>query len=126
MIEKSRFALNRIACPSLGLEDFFRFTADLGLSKVEVRNDLPGRAVIDGLPPAEAAELAQRHDIRILSINALQKFNLKAVQANNQAELEKLLELAAALRCTAIVLCPTMTGRTTGTAEAGWRRRFLR
>jgi len=106
MIEKSRFALNRIACPSLGLEDFFRFTADLGLSKVEVRNDLPGGAVIDGLPPAEAAELAQRHGIRILSINALQKFNLKAAQASNQAELEKLLELAAALQCSAIVLCP--------------------
>jgi 2-keto-myo-inositol isomerase len=106
MIEKKRFALNRIACPSLGLEDFFRFTADLDLSKVEIRNDLPGGAVIDGMPPAKAAELAQRHGIRILTINALQKFNLKAAQTKNQAELEKLLELAAALHCTAIVMCP--------------------
>jgi 2-keto-myo-inositol isomerase len=106
MIERKRFALNRIACPSLGLEDFLRFTADLGLSKVEVRDDLPGGAVIDGMPPAKAAELAQRHGIRILSINALQKFNLGAVQAKTQAELEKLLELAVALRCTAIVMCP--------------------
>lgn len=106
MIEKKRFALNRIACPSLSLEDFFKFTSDLGLSKVELRNDLPGGAVVDGLPPARVAELAQRHGIRILSINALQKFNLKAVQANAQAELEELLELAAALRCSAIVLCP--------------------
>jgi 2-keto-myo-inositol isomerase len=106
MIEKKRFALNRIACPSLSLEDFFRFTADLGLSKVEIRNDLPGGAVIDGMPPAEAAELARRHGIGILSINALQKFNLKAVQAKNQSELDKLLELAAALSCTAIVMCP--------------------
>jgi 2-keto-myo-inositol isomerase len=106
MIEKKRFALNRIACPSLGLEDFFRFTADLDLSKVEIRNDLPGGAVIDGMPPAKAAELAQRHGIRILTINALQKFNLKAAQTKNQAELETLLELAAALHCTAIVMCP--------------------
>ena len=106
MIEKKRFALNRIACPSLSLEDFFKFTADLGLAKVEIRNDLPGGAVIDGMPPAKAAELAQRYGIRILSINALQKFNLGAVQARNQAELEKLLDLAAALRCSAIVLCP--------------------
>ncbi|MGA2380212.1 MAG: TIM barrel protein [Spirochaetia bacterium] len=106
MIEKKRFALNRIACPSLDLEDFFRFTTDLGLSKVEIRNDLPGGAVIDGVPPAKAVELAQRHGIRILSINALQKFNLKAVQAKNQADLEKLLELASALHCTAIVMCP--------------------
>jgi 2-keto-myo-inositol isomerase len=106
MIEKKRFALNRIACPSLGLEDFFKFTADLGLSKVEIRNDLPGGAVIDGMQPAKASELAQRYGIRILSINALQKFNLKSVLAKNEAELEKLLELAAALRCAAIVLCP--------------------
>ena len=106
MIEKKRFALNRIACPSLGLQDFFRFTADLGLSKVEIRNDLPGGAVIDGMLPAKASEMAQHHGIRILSINALQKFNVKAVQEKNQAELEKLLELAAVLHCSAIVLCP--------------------
>jgi 2-keto-myo-inositol isomerase len=118
MIEKSRFALNRIACPSLGLEDFLRFTADLGLSKVEVRNDLPGGAVIDGMPPAMAAELAQRHGIRILTINALQKFNLGAVQAKAQAELEKLLELAAALRCTAIVMCPNNDRRDPRDARA--------
>lgn len=106
MIGRNRFALNRIACPSLGLEDFFAFTADLGLSKVEIRNDLPGGAVIDGMPAAKAAELAQRRGVSIISINALQKFNLKAMEARNLAELEKLLELAAALRCTAIVMCP--------------------
>jgi 2-keto-myo-inositol isomerase len=106
MIEKKRFALNRITCPSLGLGDFFAFTADLGLSKVEIRNDLPGGAIIDGLPPAKAAELAQKHGLRILSINALQKFNLTSVQEKNQGELGKLLELAGALHCAAVVLCP--------------------
>ena len=106
MIEKKRFALNRVTCPSLKLEDFFKFTADLGLSKVEVRNDLPGGAIIDGLPAARAAELAQRHGISILSINALQKFNLKSAQSKGQADLAGMLELAAALRCAAIVLCP--------------------
>lgn len=106
MIARHRFALNRIACPSLGLEDFFAFAADLGLSKVELRNDLPGGAVVDGMPPAKAAELAERRGIGIVSINALQKFNLKAMEARNLAELEKLLDLAAALRCTAIVMCP--------------------
>jgi 2-keto-myo-inositol isomerase len=106
MIEKKRFALNRIACPSLKLEDFFKFTADLGLSKVEIRNDLPGGAVVDGLPAAQAAELARRHGISIISINALQKFNLKSVQSKSLADLAGMLELAAALHCTAIVLCP--------------------
>jgi 2-keto-myo-inositol isomerase len=106
MIERTRFAVNRITCPSLGLEDFFRFTRDLGLAKVEIRNDLPGGAAIDGMPPASAAELARKYGISIISINALQKFNLKAVEAQHVAELDKLLELAAALHCKAIVLCP--------------------
>ena len=106
MIERTRFAVNRITCPSLGLEDFFRFTRDLGLTKVEIRNDLPGGAAVDGMPPASAAELARKYGISIISINALQKFNLKAVEAKNVAELDKVLELAAALHCKAIVLCP--------------------
>ena len=42
MIENSRISLNRIICPSLELEDFFKLTAELGLQKVELRNDLPG------------------------------------------------------------------------------------
>jgi 2-keto-myo-inositol isomerase len=118
MIEKSRFALNRIACPSLGFEDFLRFTADLGMSKVELRNDLPGGMVTDGLPPARAAELAQRHGIGILTINALQRFNLGDVRAKAQAELEELLEIAAALHCTAVVMCPNNDRRDSRDARA--------
>ena len=106
MIDRNRFALNRIACPSLNLEDFFRFTADLGLSKVELRNDLPGGAVIDDRPPAEVAELARRHGVRILSINALQKFNLESSRAKNRTELETMLALSTTLHVAAIVLCP--------------------
>ncbi len=106
MIEPGRFALNRITIPSLGLEDFFRFSADLGLAKVELRNDLNGRDVIDGLPPPRAVALAEQYGVRIITINALQKFNLKAVRAKAMEELEKLLDLAAAIRCPAVVLCP--------------------
>jgi 2-keto-myo-inositol isomerase len=106
MIEPGRFALNRITCPSLGLEDFFRFSADLGLTKVELRNDIAGQDVIDGLSPSKAAALAEHHGVRIITINALQKFNLKAVRARSMEELEKLLDLAAAIHCPAIVLCP--------------------
>lgn len=106
MIAIDRFALSRITSPALGLEDFFRLSADLGLSKVELRNDIRGRDVIDGLPPSKAAALAERHGIQIITINALQKFNLKAVRARAMEELEQLLDLAAAIRCPAIVLCP--------------------
>jgi 2-keto-myo-inositol isomerase len=106
MIEVRRFALNRIACPSLGLEDFLRLTADLGLAKVELRNDIAGRDVIDGLPASKIAAMAERHGIEIITINALQKFNLKVVRAKAMEELERLLEKAATVRCRALVLCP--------------------
>ncbi len=106
MIDMRRFALNRIACPSLGVEDFLWLTADLGLTKVELRNDLPGRDVTDGLPASKIAEMAERHGIEIITINALQKFNLAAVRAKATEELERLLEAAATIRCGALVLCP--------------------
>jgi 2-keto-myo-inositol isomerase len=106
MIERRRFALNRITCPSLGLEDFFRFAADLGFSKVELRNDLPGGKVIDGLSASRAAALAQASGVHVITINALQKFNLKAARQKAADELERLLDLAAEIRCPAIVLCP--------------------
>ena len=106
MIDIRRFALNRIICPALSLEEFFRLAADLGLSKVELRNDLPGGRIVDDLEPAQAAALAEKHGVRIITINALQKFNLAAVKARVAAELEEMLDTAAALRCPAIVLCP--------------------
>ncbi len=106
MIEKRRFALNRITCPSLGLEDFFRLASELGLSKVELRNDLPGGKVTDGLSAARTAALAQANGVRVVTINALQKFNLKTARAKAADELERLLDLAAEIHCPAIVLCP--------------------
>jgi 2-keto-myo-inositol isomerase len=106
MIEKRRFALNRITCPSLGLEDFFQLAAELGLSKVELRNDLPGGKVMDGLSASRVTALAQASGIHVITINALQKFNLKEARQKAAADLERLLDQAAELHCPAIVLCP--------------------
>ncbi|MCX7030882.1 MAG: TIM barrel protein [Spirochaetes bacterium] len=106
MIDIRRFALNRITCPALSLEEFFLLAADLGLSKVELRNDLPGGRIVDDMKPAQAAALAEKHGVRVITINALQKFNLASVKARVSLELEELLDTASALRCPAIVLCP--------------------
>lgn len=107
MVPMQRFALNRIACPSLGLEEFFSFAARLGLCKVELRNDLPGGRIVDGLSPSRAAALAEGSGVRVVTINALQKFDLAAGRPARMAELEKLLDLAVEIRCPALVLCPT-------------------
>ena len=117
MIDIQRFAINRITSPSLGLEDFFRLVADLGLSKVELRNDLPGARIVDGMAPEKAAALAQKCGVRVITINAQQKFNLGSVKDRVLRELEELLDTAQALGCPAVVLCPNNDTRDTRDAE---------
>jgi len=106
MIDAERFAINRIAAPSLTLPQFYDLAAELGVRKVELRNDLGAGDIIDGLKSAEAAALASSRGIEVISINALQKFNLASMRAKASGELEGLLELAAAIHGKSIVLCP--------------------
>ncbi|HCM25668.1 MAG: xylose isomerase [Treponema sp. GWB1_62_6] len=110
MLNRRRFALNRIACPSLDLPAFFKLAVDLDLSKVELRNDLPGKlgaaGIIDGLKPSEAAKMAKDNGVSIIAINALQKFNLASVRKSALKELNSLLSLSAEIGCKAIILCP--------------------
>jgi 2-keto-myo-inositol isomerase len=110
MLTRKRFALNRIISPSLSLEEFIKFAAARGLSQVELRNDLSGKlntsGIIDGLKPAEALTIARGEGVGIITINALQQFNLGSRRTACRSELTQLLELAAALECPALVLCP--------------------
>lgn len=106
MIERTRISLNRIIYPDLNLENFFMLTADLGLNKVELRNDLPGRGIIDTYSPEQAKDLSKKYDIDIITINALQKFNLGAVLPQAIRELKELINLSLSIGCKAIVLCP--------------------
>jgi len=56
MINRSRISLNRIIYPKLKLKDFFKFVKDLGLNKIELRNDLPGGKIINGYTPGQLKE----------------------------------------------------------------------
>ena len=106
MIKRSKFSLNRIIYPKLKLEDFFKFTVDLGLNKIELRNDLPGGKITDGYTPGQLKELSKKYGVEILTINALQKFNLSAILPQTTKELKKLINLSLSIGCKAIVLCP--------------------
>jgi len=106
MIERSKFSLNRIIYPKLKLEDFYKFTEDLDLNKIELRNDLPGGKIIDGYTPEQLNELSKEYGMEILTINALQKFNLAAILPETIKELKKLINLSLSIGCKAIVLCP--------------------
>lgn len=106
MLDTKRIALNRIVYPGVGMAEFFAIAAELGLGKVELRNDLPGGRIIDDLTPDQVRKLAAKHRIQILTINALQKFNLPSNLAKATQELKGLIELARSIGCRAIVLCP--------------------
>ena len=106
MIKRSRISLNRIIYPNLELEDFYKFTKDLGLNKIELRNNLPGGKIIDGYTPGQLKELSKKYGVEILTINALQKFNLAAILPEAIKELKKLINLSLSIGCKAIVLCP--------------------
>ena len=41
-----RFALNHIIAPRLGPEAFFALAGALGIGAVEIRNDIPGTAIL--------------------------------------------------------------------------------
>lgn len=106
MIKRSRFSLNRIIYPNLKLEDFYIFIKDLGLDKIELRNDLPGGKIIDSYTPGQLKELSKKYAVEILTINALQKFNLATILPETIKELKKLINLSLSIGCKAIVLCP--------------------
>lgn len=106
MFSKSRIALNRIVCPRLTLDELFKLCVELGLTGLELRNDLPGGRIIDSYTPAEVRSLAEQFGIKILTINALQQFNLAPPPDEKMGEAKELVDLARAVGCQAVVLCP--------------------
>jgi 2-keto-myo-inositol isomerase len=106
MIRKSKIGLNRILFPTANLEEFFKLSSHMGLHKIELRNDLPGAGIIEPYSPEQVKALSQKYNIKILTINALQKFNLGAILPEVLQELKELIRLSVAIDCEAIVLVP--------------------
>ena len=106
MISRSKISLNRILSPNVNLEEFFKLSSELDLHKVELRNDLPGTGIIDTYSPNQVKALSEKYEIRIITINALQKFNLGAVLPDALEELKGLIDLASSIDCNAVVLVP--------------------
>ena len=103
-----RFAINHMAAPQLTLPAFFALARTLGLSDVEIRNDIAGKPILDGTPAATVRAEAARAGVTLLTINALQRFNDWSAERERQA-----VELAAYARdagAEAIILVPTNDG----------------
>lgn len=98
------FALNRTCAPQLPLAEFIALAARVGVSAVEIRNDIEGREFHDGTPAAEVKARLQDAGLKVASVNALQRFN-EWTPARAQ-EAEAIIAYAAALGAPGVVLCP--------------------
>lgn len=116
-----RFALNHMAAPRLRLGEFFALAQKLGITEVEIRNDLSGNAILDGTPPATVKAAAEATGITIISINALQRFN--EWTPAREAEAIQLADYARDCGARALVLVPKNdgTGRANGERQGNLR-----
>ena len=103
-----RFALNHMVAPSLGLVEFFRLAASLGIVEVEIRNDLDGRPLRDGTSPEAVRDAAARVGVAIISINALQRFD--DWTTTREREAHELARYAGACEARGVVLVPANDG----------------
>jgi 2-keto-myo-inositol isomerase len=99
-------SLNRIINPQLSLEEFLQFTSDLGIKYVELRNDLAGKAVLDGLLDEAVHKAFAATGVKILTINALYPFEDARALDVNIEKLNTLIAEAKRIDCSQIVLCP--------------------
>ncbi len=98
------YAINHIVAPRKTFAELVELATALGLDQVEIRNDLPGVAISDGTPPARIREQGEAGGVRIISMNALQRFN-----DWNEERAREAARLAGYVRdcgAPALVLCP--------------------
>ncbi|MGL5722372.1 MAG: TIM barrel protein [Brevinema sp.] len=110
------FSINRIVFPHLSLPDFFKTLSELGITGAELRNDLPGLGVVDSFSAKEVKKMADDNGVSILTINALQKFNLPEKFLEAKETVKVLLDLSKELGCEGLVMCPNNEMSDTRTA----------
>ncbi len=99
-----QFALNHMVAPGRRFRAFSQLAVDLGVTEVEIRNDLPGVEIADGTPAETVLRDAQQAGVHIAAINALQRFD--DWSDGRAAEARALARYARDCGARALVLCP--------------------
>ena len=107
MINKENFSLNHILSPSLSIKNFIKLSKKTGTQNIEIRNDLPNIKIVNE-DPYLIKKISTKLKIKILTINALQKFNIW--NKEREEELLFLCNFAKKCNCKGIVLVPLNTG----------------
>jgi 2-keto-myo-inositol isomerase len=98
------YGLNHMVAPRRTFAELVELATSLGLDQVEIRNDLEGVAINDGTPAGRIRDEAEAGGVRILSINALQRFN--DWNHERAEEASALARYARDCGADALVLCP--------------------
>jgi 2-keto-myo-inositol isomerase len=100
-----------MVAPHKSVDELIVLARSLGLEGIEIRNDLAGAALLAGTPPERVRAAAEDGGVRILSINALQRFNeWNGARADEAAALARYAHSCGAA---ALALCPVN--------DAGWQ-----
>jgi 2-keto-myo-inositol isomerase len=98
------FSLNHMVAPKLGYAAFFDLALRLGVTAVEIRNDI--KTSLMGSKNAKAiAKLAKERGITIINVNALQRWNQWNTKKADEAK--RLAEYTALTGAKALILVPT-------------------
>ena len=108
-----RFALNHITTPKVPIEDFFALARKLGMTEVEIRNDIPD--VVGTVDPEALKAAAEKAGVTIISINALYPFNVWSGDLPGRAV--ALADYAKASGAQALVMCPLNDGTSVAHAD---------
>jgi 2-keto-myo-inositol isomerase len=98
------YAINHMVAPRRTFAGLIELATELGLGQVEIRNDIAGVPISDGTPAGRLREEAEAAGVRILSINALQRFNDWSDERAGEAA--ALARYAQDCGAEALVLCP--------------------
>ena len=101
------FALNQILFPDSPFENFISFSKKLNVKAIEIRNDIKTN-LIEENDPIKVKNICEENSIKILSINALQKFNFW--NKDREKELIFLCKYADKANIDSIVLVPLNDG----------------
>ena len=104
MHQPIHFAINRISASRMPFADYLAMCRRLGVSAIEIRNDLPHAEIRDGTAPAAIRAAAQQAGITILSINALYPFDV--FDAGLERKARELAVYARDCGAQALVMCP--------------------
>lgn len=95
-----------MVAPSWKMEEFISLSAEVKAVGVELRNDLEGFDVVDDLDPKAMRDLLATYNQSVVSINAVQHFNVPSALQDAETELKRLIGFGRELGRPGIVMCP--------------------